>query len=84
VLQDDIFTTHPDGSHLRQLTHAPVGVTIGLPGFSPNGANITFTQFNAAFTQSEVYRMGADGQHVQQLTTGLPGFNLASQWGRRG
>jgi Tol biopolymer transport system component len=78
---DDIFTMQPDGSQLHQLTHAPVGVTIGFPGFSPDGANITFTRFNAAFTQSEIYRMSASGEHVQQLTAGLPGFNLTSQWG---
>ncbi len=77
----DIFTMRPDGSHLRQLTHAPVGVTIGLPGFSPNGENLTFTRFNRAFTRSEVYRMTADGEHTRELSPGQPGINDFSQWG---
>jgi TolB protein len=81
IATNDIFSMRPDGSNLRQLTHAPVGVTIGIPGFSPNGANITFTRFNTAFTRSEIYRMTAEGEHTQELTRGQPGFNLFSQWG---
>ncbi len=77
----DIFTMQPDGSHLRQLTHAPLGITIALPGFSPSGTNMTFTRFNKAFTQSEIYRMSTAGQNVRELTKGQPGINAFSQWG---
>jgi Tol biopolymer transport system component len=77
----DIFTMHPDGSHLRQLTHAPQGITIGLPGFSPNGANITFTRFNKSFSGSEIHRMTASGENTRELTRGQPGINAFSQWG---
>jgi Tol biopolymer transport system component len=80
----DIFTMQPDGSHLRQLTNAPQGITIALPSFSPNGANITFTRFNKSFTGSEIYRMAASGQNTRELTRGQPGINLFSQWGTCG
>ena len=78
---NDIFTMRPDGSHLRQLTHAPLGVTIALPGFSPNGANITFTRFNKTFSGSEIHRMTASGDDTRELTRGQPGVNDFSQWG---
>jgi Tol biopolymer transport system component len=31
----DIFTMRSDGGGLMRLTHAPQGITMGLPGFSP-------------------------------------------------
>ncbi len=78
---NNIFTIRPDGSHLRQLTNAPHGVTLGLPSFSPDGADIAFTRINAAFTSAEVFRMTVAGGHVHGLTPGQPGFNSAPSWG---
>ena len=75
----NIFSIRPDGSRPRQLTHAPAGVTYGLPSQSPTGTAIAFTR--ATSTSSAVYTMTTAGTHLQNLTRGQPGFNGRPDWG---
>jgi Tol biopolymer transport system component len=75
---DDIFAIHPDGSGLRRLTHAPSGVSYGLPSMSPNGAYIAFSRTTSA--GSAVYKMTASGTHLRNLARAQPGFNGWPDW----
>jgi TolB protein len=76
---DDIFSIRPDGSHVRQITHAPAGVTYGIPSRSPDGTSIAFMRVTS--TSSAVYTMTADGTGLRNLTRGQPGFNGWPDWG---
>ena len=62
----DIYSMKPDGSDVRQLTHATDGIWNASPAWSPDGNQIAFQS-----TQDgnwEIYRMNADGSNVQRLT----------------
>jgi Tol biopolymer transport system component len=37
-----IFTMHPNGSHIRQITHPPKGWIDGSPAWSPDGKRVAF------------------------------------------
>src|SRR5215218_11037104 len=37
-----IFTMHPNGSHIRQITHPPKGWSDGSPAWSPDGKRVAF------------------------------------------
>ena len=73
----EVMTMHPDGSHVKQLTHTH-GNEAHL-AWSPDGGRILFTSSRmgfkdeAPFTGSpqpygEIFVMDADGTHVEQLT----------------
>lgn len=63
----DIWTVHPDGTGLVQLTH---GLNNLQPAWSPDGRRIAYAS-NAGGT-SDIWIMDADGQNMQRLTS-LPG-----------
>lgn len=67
-----IYSMRPDGSDVRQLTHAE-GNTLA-PDWSPDGTRITF-QIQRELTghfDSEVYVMNADGSGLRRLTSSRP------------
>src|SRR5215207_4705459 len=37
-----IFTMHPNGSHIRQITHPPKGWSDSSPAWSPDGKRVAF------------------------------------------
>jgi len=78
-MTSDIYTIHPDGAGLKQLTHGPAGVSLGVPRFSPDGRSIVFVRQTS--TYSRIYRMTAAGTGQRSLTRGQPGFNGAPDWG---
>jgi hypothetical protein len=41
VLHGDIWTIDPDGTGLRQVTHAPAGARVSSASFSPDGTAMT-------------------------------------------
>jgi Tol biopolymer transport system component len=39
-----IFTMHPNGSHIRQITHPPEGFSDDSPAWSPDGTKVAFNR----------------------------------------
>jgi Tol biopolymer transport system component len=60
----DIYTVHPDGSGLTNLTNNPAQDS--SPFWSPDGKHIAFESARDGFTQ--IYLMDADGSNVIQIT----------------
>jgi TolB protein len=61
-----IFEADPDGSHLKQLTHAKGYNAEG--SYSPDGRQIVFCSNRSGEQNLELYIMEADGSNVRQLT----------------
>lgn len=73
----DVYTMHPDGSHVHELTHAPGGISDGDPDFSPNGKQIAFRC--GLGNLPEICIMRSNGTRQQQLTRfGTSGFTAAN------
>jgi hypothetical protein len=89
----NVYTIHPDGTHLRQITHyAPVvGVVIGTFGarWSPDGRKLVFAHRDANTTigpdgqpHSDIFEMNPDGTDVVQITFS-PEKDNGPAWGPR-
>ena len=74
-----VYTIHPDGTHLRQITHYAIipGVTIATFGsrWSPDGKKLVFSHRDPNTTQgpdglphSDIFEMNPDGSDVVQIT----------------
>jgi TolB protein len=75
----NVFTIRPDGSGLRQLTHARGGkVNNGADSWSPDGKKIAFVSNRAGSYQ--IYVMNADGTKASAVTHAAAGAHLAA-WG---
>jgi Tol biopolymer transport system component len=81
-LNNDIWAIHPDGTGLRQVTHAGPGVKVYSASFSPDGTAITvgMTGING---QADVYRIGIDGTGLSPVTR-TPRWDSAPDWGPAG
>jgi Tol biopolymer transport system component len=77
----DIYTTRPDGSDLRRLTHTP-GYDAEAT-LSPDGRTIVFTSMRDG--DLDIYTMRTDGSHVRRLTNqlGYDGGPFFSHDGKR-
>ena len=74
---------HPDGSHLRQLTHAPSGTVDSSPAYSPNGRRIAFAR---SYHDGAVHllTMNRHGNDVHRVESPAFGETLGvSAWGAR-
>jgi TolB protein len=78
-LNCDIWTIHPDGSGLRQVTHAGPQTKVYSASFSPDGTAITvgMTGING---QADVYTLGVDGTGLAPVTR-TPPWDSAPDWG---
>jgi TolB protein len=78
-LNCDIWTIHPDGTGLRQVTHAPAGTKVYSASFSPDGTAMTvgMTGVNG---QADVWRIGVDGSGLAPVTR-TPRWDSAPDWG---
>ena len=75
----NIWTVHPDGTGLRQVTHAGPGVRVFSASFSPDGTQITVGMSGIA-GNADVYRMAVDGSQLAAVTrTAAP--DSAPDWG---
>ena len=75
----NVFTIRPDGSGLRQLTHARgAKVNNGADSWSPDGKHIAFVSNRGGAYQ--IYVMNADGTHATAVTRTAAGAHLAA-WG---
>lgn len=88
-----IYTIHPDGTHLRQITHYTliVGVTIATYGarWSPDGKKLIFAHRDPTTTlgpdgqpHSDLFEMNPDGTEVVQITFS-PEKDNGPAWGPR-
>lgn len=56
-----VFTTAPDGTHVRQLTHPVRGVVDDSPDWAPDGSAIAFTRCLPNGGLCHVWTVNADG-----------------------
>jgi TolB protein len=90
-LSGDIYSVHPDGTGLQQLTHFPVGDSTQLGSYSPDGSQIVFaTQFgatgvpgSAGAAKPDLFVMRADGSNMIQVTR-TSNWEGTPQWGPAG
>jgi len=80
-LAANLYTIHPDGTGLRQLTHFAVTDHV-LPGsYSPDGKLIVFeTTAGAVGGAPDVFVMNSDGTRLRQVTS-TPTFETQADWG---
>ena len=55
-----VFTMHPDGSHVRQITEPARGVVDDQPAWAPDGRTIAFTRC-ASIGLCHIYTVAPDG-----------------------
>jgi Tol biopolymer transport system component len=83
--QPQIFTLHPDGSHLRQLTHVSTGA-VDTPHWSPDGRRIAYcvasegceAQFGSL--DSRIWVMKRDGSNQHQITDDPAFYDVDPSW----
>ena len=78
----NLYTIHPDGTGLHQLTHFAPHVRVGMGSYSPDGKSITFPTSAGAVGPGlpDVYIMNADGTDLRQLTK-TRNFEASPDWG---
>jgi TolB protein len=81
-LNDDIWTIHPDGSGLRQVTHAGPQTKVYSASFSPDGTAITLGM-SGVDGQADVWTIGIDGTGLTPVTR-TPLWDSAPDWGGTG
>ena len=60
----DLFTIHPDGTHVKQVTTSP-GDDV-LPSWAPGGAKLAFVHVSGA--NQQVFTIKADGTGLTKIT----------------
>jgi Tol biopolymer transport system component len=78
--QSHLFIRDPRGHFTRQLTTDPDGGSSQLPAFSPDGRSLTFSRFDAAFADGDVWRLDLNSGAQTDIVSG-PGFDFWSVWG---
>jgi Tol biopolymer transport system component len=79
----NVFTIHPDGTQLTQITHNDGGaVNATNPAWSPDGKRIVFAQTpgSGPFGFSRIYTMNADGSDVRPMTSSTF-WDFRPDWG---
>ncbi|MDP9093468.1 MAG: hypothetical protein M3N95_11180 [Actinomycetota bacterium] len=77
----DVFTIHPDGTDLTQLTHTTPGQSFAFfPTWSPRGDRILF-DFSPSHGCADMFTMRPDGSGVHQVTQ-TAACESWSSWGR--
>jgi TolB protein len=79
----NVFTVHPDGTHLTQVSHLQGGALNATnPAWSPDGTRIVFVEVPGSghFGYADVYTMQADGTDVRQVTNSLF-WDFRPSWG---
>lgn len=79
-LQSHLYFRDLFGLFTRQLTTDADGGSSQLPAFSPDGASLTFSRFDAAFNDGDVWRLDLHTGVQTDLVSG-PTFDVWSVWG---
>jgi Tol biopolymer transport system component len=84
----NIYTIHPDGTGLQQLTHLPASTGVQLGSYSPDGTKIVFTTNQGATTgpdsaHPDVFSMNTDGTNIIPVTR-TTNWEGTPNWGRLG
>lgn len=83
AISANIYTIRPDGTGLRQLTHARGGtVQHASSSFSPDGKWITFAR-RTGDSNADVFVMHANGTQVRNVTRSAI-WDSAPDWGATG
>jgi Tol biopolymer transport system component len=83
-----LWSVHPDGSDLRQITvtgcgglrEDPYSIACFDPAWSPDGRQIVFDRFDAHTGRRNVYTVNADGTGLRQVTN-TGNVDEAPDWG---
>jgi Tol biopolymer transport system component len=78
-LDSDIWTIHPDGTGLRQVTHAGSQTKVYSASFSPDGTAVT-VGMSGVGDQADVYTIGIDGTGLAPVTR-TSTWDSAPDWG---
>ncbi len=78
-LDSDIWTIRPDGTGLRQVTHAGPETKVYSASFSPDGTAIT-VGMTGVDDQADVYTIGTDGTGRSPVTR-TSTWDSAPDWG---
>ena len=71
-----LYSTNPDGTGLRQLTHVPEGSVAAQPDWSPDSRQITF--WSDLGGEPRLYVMDRDGSHQRLVFADQPGYGNVS------
>lgn len=80
-LHSNLYTIRPDGSGLKQVTHAPDGTHVYSASFSPDGKRITLG-LEGTGGAADIWTMRTDGSDLTPVTR-TPERDSAPDWGGR-
>jgi TolB protein len=80
-LGTNLWTIRPDGTGLRQVTHAPPATHVYSASFSPDGKRITLG-YEGIGGMADVWTMRTDGSDLRPVTR-TPERDSAPDWGGR-
>lgn len=78
-LNSNIFTIHPDGTGLRQVTDVAKNTKVYSASFSPDGTAITLG-LTGVSGQADVFTIGIDGSNLTPVTR-TDKWDSAPDWG---
>jgi TolB protein len=77
-LHSNVYTIHPDGTGLNQITHVAAGTKVYSSSFSPDGTSITLGM-SGVDGAADVYTMHLDGTAITPVTR-TPQWDSAPDW----
>jgi TolB protein len=80
-LNSQFFVVHPDGTGLRQVTHASPDTLLLSASYSPDGRRIVYAQ-SGLNGLPDIFSMNTHGTQQRQLTR-TPEWDSAPDWGPR-
>jgi Tol biopolymer transport system component len=72
-----IFTMHPNGSHVRQITHPPKGFSDDSPAWSPDGTKVAFHRQATDESTSRIMVLNTKTGDARQVVGGIEGSDPA-------
>jgi TolB protein len=78
-LKSNLYTVHPNGTSLKQITHVAPTTRLYSSAFSPDGASITFGMMGTG-GEADVFTMPLDGGAPTPVTR-TPRADSAPDWG---